>query len=93
MHYVLANGQHRAATVVNAWPGNPDNRANLTVHLDQFNDVEAFQTSDGHTWYVAKQPLMPTGSACPKNGTLAVGSAKQDEEDKTPGTWHWPERE
>lgn len=69
VHYVIQNGQHRAAVVVNYWP-NDDQRANLTVFVDQMNDKE----------------FAP-------NGNLAVGSAKQDEETKAPGTWHWPERE
>lgn len=92
VHFVLANGQHRAATVVNAWDTLGDQgRANLTVHLDQSNDVQTSQAGDGQ--YVAKFDLIPEGAGCRANGTLAVGSAEQDEDTKAPGTWHWPERE
>lgn len=92
VHYVLANGQHRAATVVNAFGGD---RCNLTVHLDQFNDLEVVRDATGVdiARVYARNNLHPQGSLDLNNGTLAVGSAAQDEGEKKPGTWHRPERE
>lgn len=94
VHYVLADGQHRAATVTNAFGGD---RANLTVHLDLMNDVEVEKEAGGPSVrrVVAKNNLHPKnmGSQDFFLGVLAVGSAPQDEETKAPGTWHWPERE
>lgn len=98
VHYVLANGQHRAATVVNCWPS-PDpvqaSIANLAVSLDGANDLEIHRDETGvgiHRVYV-KNNLQPQGSFDLNNGGLSVASAKQDEDTKAPGTWHWPERE
>ena len=90
VHYVLADGQHRAATVVNAWPG--QTVANLTVHLDGSNDLnraEPGQPASGkcHPY------LMPPGTENHIPGVLTVASAEHDEDTKAPGTWHWPERE
>ncbi len=86
VHYVLANGQHRAATVVNAWPDSAQSTiCNLTVHLDGMNDF----TPGLH---MADPELIPPG-AYTAGGVLHVGSAHQDEDTKAPGTWHWPERE
>lgn len=89
MHYVLANGQHRAALVVNAWPGG--SACNLTIELDWANDMWA--TVDAPT--LIKQELIPVGTgAFTKDGvTLHAASVAQDEEQKKPGTWHWPERD
>ena len=36
VHYVLPNGQHRPAIIVNCWPGS--DRVNLTVFPDLAND-------------------------------------------------------
>ena len=100
MHYVLADGQHRAAMVVNAWPGSSsDNRANLTVFLDGMNDLQGVRlTVDGVS--VANPDAgkcvpgrQPSGSSNFIPGVLSVGSAAQDEDTQAPGTWHWPERE
>lgn len=85
VHYVLENGAHRAATIVNAWPDAPDGICNLTVHLDGCNDF----TPGLH---MAAPSLIPPG-AFATGSTLSVGSAHQDETAKLPGTWHWPERE
>ncbi len=93
VHYVLANGQHRAATVVNT-PGGE--RLNLTVHLDGMNDCAAYRRDPGED---APHPgsgecargLIPPGAAILGPGLLTVGSAAPDEETKLPGTWHWPE--
>ncbi|GBF05829.1 hypothetical protein DAERI_060089 [Deinococcus aerius] len=102
VHYVLANGQHRAATVVNAWPqahGEQAYIANLTVQLDQLNDLQSDRVEEGdlsspnsRAGY-ARPALVPQGATARTPGTLAVGSAKNDEDAKAPGTWHWPERD
>lgn len=82
VHYVLPNGQHRAAIVVNAWSGSyQPQMCNLTVHLDQLNDT------------IGNDELAAFGARNGGYGTLIVGSAKQDEDTQAPGTWHWPERD
>ena len=88
VHYVLENGEHRSATVVNADPG--DSACTLMVQLDPFKD---FNQDD-----MVNTSIMPTGhtnvrtsSAFPAQ--LAAQSVVQDEDTKRPGTWHWPERE
>ncbi|MVN88625.1 hypothetical protein GO986_17965 [Deinococcus sp. HMF7620] len=92
VHYVLADGQHRAATVVNAWPTSAQNTiCNLTVYLDGCNDLncaDASQPASGkcHPF------LVPPGANNRIPGVLTVGSAHQDEDTRAPGTWHWPER-
>jgi hypothetical protein len=80
VHYVLADGQHRPAIIVAAFHA----RANLTVFIDQMNDYNPGSMN-------MNTNLMPSGSAFLAGGTLAVGSAHQDEETKAAGTWHWPE--
>lgn len=101
VHYVLANGEHRAATVVNCWPS-PDpvqaSIANLTVHLDGSNDLQTARPVDaslGGPVFVGfcKPELAPQNAGAVYPGSLCVGSAAQDEDTKAPGTWHWPERE
>ena len=92
VHFVLNNGEHRAAIVVNYFGGD---RANLTVFMDQLNDFEVTLEPDtGHfkKRYI-KNNLQPTGALDYSDGTSAVGSAKQDEDGKAPGTWHFPERQ
>lgn len=100
VHYVLADGQHRAATVVNAWdsPSDHPHHCNLTVHLDGNNDLVCFyNVEDGEIVkapdsYHCKPELRPGNAADWLPGVLIVGSASQDEDTKAPGTWHWPER-
>lgn len=87
VHYVLAGGQHRAATVVNVPPpgSKPESTANLTVHLDQMQDMKGG---------LYREELAPENAAyITTGGTLAVSHAVQDEDTKAVGTWHYPERE
>lgn len=95
VHFVLANGQHRAAMVTNAWdsPSDHPDHCNLTVYLDQSNDLTVFARGDGHLTFEIKPDRSLETAYDMKNGTLAAGSVSQDEADKAPGTWHWPERE
>lgn len=96
VHYVLANGEHRAATIVNSWPSSEQNGiCNLTIDLDLANDVRpAVMTSEGPTeqWGYIWAHLKPEGAFAPAPYLLSAASAKNDEETKAPGTWHWPER-
>lgn len=74
-------GQHRAAIVVNAWPGlnRDDGYANLTVFMDWSNDGNfstVRQMMDGRN----------TGKS-----SLWATSHLNDELTKAPGTWHWIE--
>ncbi len=78
VHYVLKNGEHRPAIVVNAW--NPDSPlrkqgiVNMVVFLDGSNDgIEA-------------------GRAHLDTALQAWRTSVHYSEDKEPGTWHWPER-
>ncbi|GGO19555.1 hypothetical protein [Deinococcus humi] len=96
VHFVLANGQHRAAMVTNAWdsPSDHPDHCNLTVFLDQSNDLEVHRDALGANIVrvYAKNNLHAGIASDLNNGTLAAGSVRQDEADKAPGTWHWPER-
>lgn len=89
VHYVLQNGEHRSAEVVNVGP----TFVNLTVKLDGHNDLQtlgvrvpphiraALIPAEFEAFILQFEPL-----------ALSVGSAPQDEDTKRPGTWHWPER-
>jgi len=88
VHYVLANGQHRAATVVNA--DEHDTACTLKVELDPFKDFD----DNGQIRIELAHPeglfnVRPLHAGF--SGGLAVQSAVFDEETKRPGTWHWPE--
>lgn len=44
VHFVMPNGKHRPAIIVEAWRnvhGPPDHRVNLVVFLDGLNDAES----------------------------------------------------
>lgn len=78
VHYVIREGEHRPAIIVNAWANNSeyqkDGRVNLTVFTDWSNDMK---TSTGI-------PL--------QSGDMWATSVPNDEKTKAPGTWHWIER-
>lgn len=90
VHYVLANGDHRAALVTN---GFGDKIANLTVFLDHANDLQTSAQTTGTGWEIKPQLIPQNTGAFTHGGGLHAASAHQDEDAKTPGTWHWPERE
>lgn len=79
VHYVLADGQHRPAVVVQTW--NPETSSyaegvvNLQVFMDGTNDLRA---SAGLTREQAERGLVWVTSVHP-------------DESKAPGTWHWAE--
>jgi hypothetical protein len=77
VHFVLAEGQHRAAMIVRSWQGD---MVNLRVFLDGTNDSR-YLVENHHAY-----SLM--GDA----GSLWKTSVHYDEE-KKPGTWHWIERD
>lgn len=83
VHFVLEHGAHRPALITNAWD---EPLCNLTVMLDQSRDLESDGTVD--------RAMVNTGRAMNLSvpGTIGIGSVAQDEDDKAPGTWHWPER-
>jgi len=75
VHYVLEDGQHRPAIVVQVWspetaPSYPDGTVNLQVLLDGENDRGAIRAGEqrGMAWQTS------------------VHYSK----DREPGTWHWP---
>ncbi len=78
VHFVLMNGEHRPAIVVNAWPNLE--AANITVFADGPNDATKFP--------LTAQASTP-GNAPP---LYWVPSVTHDEDEKHAGTWHWPER-
>ncbi|TDE87369.1 hypothetical protein [Deinococcus sp. S9] len=87
VHYVLANGEHRAALVLNA---NPEiSTPTLRVYLDPFND---FNPGDMiNTRIIPAGPFNVRTSPAFPGGLFAWG-VPQDEDGKKPGSWHWPER-
>lgn len=97
VQYVLRNGQPRAALVTNAFG---DDRANLTVFLDQSNDLgesiavasiapSAPKVAELFDPRAIKNGLLPSGaSQGHMPGTLAVGSAPYDPTGQ-PGTWRY----
>jgi len=97
VHYVIANGQHRTAEVVNGPfnDGQGTQLASLRVTLDAVNDIPAEKRPGS----AAFAPIILDNFPAAVHSFLApvaevqVSSVRQDEEGKTPGTWHWPERE
>lgn len=76
VHYVIKEGEHRAAMIVRSWgkPGEAGSEhPNLYVFLDGGNDNwnERGMLNIGILWRT---------------------SVPYDEETKKAGTWHWPER-
>ncbi|OLV20210.1 hypothetical protein BOO71_0000658 [Deinococcus marmoris] len=68
------------------------------MHLDGCNDLQNARSSDaafgGEPVFpgFCKPDLVPSSASASYPGVLTVGSAKQDEDTKAVGTWHWPER-
>jgi hypothetical protein len=77
VHYVLNDGQHRAAIVVRAWGDhNMPDEVNLYVFLDGANDKAAAASR------VYNAPP----------GMLWVTSVRYDATGTAPHSWHWPEQ-
>ncbi|MDX2140307.1 MAG: hypothetical protein SF123_19630 [Chloroflexota bacterium] len=61
VHFVLDNGAHRPATVVNAWKDvalyQSEGRVNLLVFLDGENDAEHVGMDAGDTWWRTSVPF------------------------------------
>lgn len=84
VHYVMPDGQHRPAIVVNVWRdliGPCEGYINAQVFTDGSNDMTAsnIQYFKGAEESVSRGLYWAT-SICP------------DEETKKPGTWHWIEK-
>ena len=96
VHYVLGNGDHRAAIVVGGAFGS-EGYVNLKVLLDENNDLRTRPAAIGISMWEVKPEVFVRGFEGfirSNDGlTLSVGSALPDEDTKKPGTWHWPERE
>lgn len=78
VHFVLPNGEHRAATVVRVFPPAPlptegPVRANLQVHVDGTNDA-------AYLWDKGAEGLTVWETSVPYS------------EGREPRTWHWIER-
>lgn len=78
VHYVMQNGQHRAAFIVRAWNTYDEGMVNLTVLLDGDNDAHPATLEPG------AKVLAP--------GLLWVTSVHYSEDTTIPRTWHWIER-
>ena len=83
VHYVLANGKHRPAIVVEDWQDGET--VNLQVFLDGSNDATA-EIHDGSAGVVFEHERT-VGIAW--RTSVAYADAKK----KLVGSWHWPERE
>jgi len=86
VHYVLPNGKHRPAIIVEVWPeefpNNPEEKTglNLQVFLDGTNDNALYEGIDPEIPYTQRS----------HHGTRWATSAAYSSS-LTPHTWHWPE--
>ncbi len=87
VHFVLKNGQHRSAKVVNVFG---DNRPNLHVALDYTND--SLPLLDFGLFHLVPAQSVPFTTPHQGGFLLQVDSVPHDEGTKAPGTWHYPER-
>lgn len=86
VHFVLPNGEHRAAMIVRAWPpqqvGGDEGVANMQVMLDGTNDGDLawqrFNYGEGETVHVHNFNRWET--------------SVHYSEGKEPRTWHWIEK-
>lgn len=89
VHVVLAQGQHRSATVVNADAN--DTACNLVIDLDPFSPDDMNQRTHVNTNVIPRTHYnFHCSGAHP--GQLIAQSVVYDEETKAIGTWHFPER-
>lgn len=85
VHYVLPNGDHRPAIIVNAWlKVYGDGTVNLQVFTDGSNDLHAYN-SEIHSPYFADLAEQI------KSGHMWRTSIHYSE-GKEPDTWHWIEK-
>ena len=78
VHYVLSEGEHRAAMIVRGWgkPGEAGiEHPNLYVFFDGTNDITNPSLGLGDAPIIIWRRHVP-----------------YDGETMRPGTWHWPER-
>ena len=105
VHYVLANGEHRPATIVRVWPGEFGNDevkdgVNLLVFLDGMNDRDATspqKPSDAKPGDPVDMSGTVTYEECISRvawrTSVRYGSVTPDGTGMLPGFWHWPERD
>jgi hypothetical protein len=78
VHFVMADGEHRAAVIVNSWPTISNyvetGTVNLSVLLDGSNDHSK------------------AGVAITADGMLGWATSVPYSETKEPRTWHWIEK-
>ncbi len=76
VHFVMPNGQHRPARIVQVWP---EDRVNIIVDLDGPNDI--YFNPESYGGKGMGTPLMSW-----------QGSVEPDHSDEpASNTWHWPE--
>lgn len=92
VHFVMPNGAHRPAVVVNGPFGEaPNLGVNLQIALDKANDGRALGDDGGTNVYRLETEF---GADVSPGGFVAnVYTRFEDPTGQTPGTWHWPERE
>ena len=80
VHFVLPNGQHRTAKVINSNPDRPE-APTLKVELDPFED---HLTPKDILQMVGDVQITPAG--------MHVRNVPYDETGRASPSWHWPER-
>ncbi len=79
VHFVMPNGLHRPAIIVEAWPDGTscEGYANLQVFTDGHNDITGVQELES--------------KVAIEDGIWWQASVCFDNQEKKPRTWHWPE--
>lgn len=90
VHFVLENGEHRPAMIVNAWhdAGGTTGLVNLQVILDGTNDL--FEATNKNIPPGACRFNRPTREECEKGSMWRTSVHFSDS--SLEGTWHWSEK-
>jgi hypothetical protein len=98
VHYVMPNGQHRPAMVVEDWPQveayQAEQRVNLLVFLDGENDRQCLvrvELGEPETCVVPNAEGIQCWLGNIRGWQLWTTSVAFDADGKQ-NTWHWPER-
>lgn len=83
VHYVMPNGEHRPAIVVNTW-------RHLTPPCEGYINLQVF--TDGSNDLVGLPDIYGSIREDIKRGMFWATSICPDEIEKKPGTWHWVEK-
>lgn len=83
VHYVMPNGQHRPAIIVNTW-------RDLTPPCEGYINLQVF--TDGSNDLIGLPEIYGSMRDQIAHGMLWATSICPDEAEKKPGTWHWIEK-